>query len=333
MKKSLIIFLTSVSVLCLFLFVEVYLFLNTVPSSEKTEQVIEIPQGTPFRTIAKQLKLKGIITNEIKFYIMARLKGNLIRIKAGEYMLYTNMKPAEVLETLVSGRTLLYRVTIPEGYNLYQVADVVSSLMLTTKEEFVHKAMDPMFLEQLQIRGSSVEGYLYPETYFFSKPVTADIIIKTIVQKFWENFSDDTRFRAEKLGMSVPQVVIFASVIEKETGVGEERRLISAVFHNRLKIGMKLQSDPTVIYGIKNFSGNLTKKNLLTPTPYNTYAYLGLPVGPIANAGKAAIEAAVNPAPVDYLYFVSKNDGTHFFSSNYRDHINAVNRYQRKLVH
>ncbi|HBQ20670.1 MAG: hypothetical protein A2Z91_06745 [Deltaproteobacteria bacterium GWA2_38_16] len=329
-RKSFLIIGTIFVVLFIFGFVEIYLFLNSTPTQEKIEQVIEIPPGTPFRRIAKNLKLKGIITHEIKFYLLSRWKGNLTKIKAGEYLLYTNMKPLEVLDTLVSGRTYLYRVTIPEGYNLYQVADVVASLMLVSREEFLTKAYDLIFLNELGISGASVEGFLFPETYFFSKPITADKIIKTMVFKFFENYSEDIRFQAQKFNFSQHQIVTLASLIEKETAVPEERRLISAVFHNRLRQGMKLQSDPTVIYGIKNFTGNLTKKDLLTPTPYNTYTHLGLPFGPIANPSRASLEAAVNPAPVDYLFFVSKNDGSHFFSNNYRDHVNAVNRYQKK---
>src|SRR3989338_6625498 len=329
-RKSFLIIGTIFVVLFIFGFVEIYLFLNSTPTQEKIEQVIEIPPGTPFRRIAKNLKLKGIITHEIKFYLLSRWKGNLTKIKAGEYLLYTNMKPLEVLDTLVSGRTYLYRVTIPEGYNLYQVADVVASLMLVSREEFLTKAYDLIFLNELGISGASVEGFLFPETYFFSKPITADKIIKTMVFKFFENYSEDIRFQAQKFNFSQHQIVTLASLIEKETAVPEERRLISAVFHNRLRQGMKLQSDPTVIYGIKNFTGNLTKKDLLTPTPYNTYTHLGLPFVPIANPSRASLEAAVNPAPVDYLFFVSKNDGSHFFSNNYRDHVNAVNRYQKK---
>ncbi len=328
MKKFFAITIVSFVVLALFAFVEIYLFLYTSPTQEKSEQIVEISPGSPFRKIAKSLKAKGIITNEIKFYFLARFKGNLTSIKAGEYLLYTNMTPLDVLDTLVSGRTLLYRLTVPEGHTLYQVADTAVSLRLVSKEEFVSKAHDPLLLQELHIEGISVEGYLFPETYFFSKPVTADKIIRTMVQKFWDHFSDDLRFKSQKLGLTEHQLVILASVIEKETGIPEERRLISAVFHNRIKIKMKLQSDPTVIYGIKNFSGNLTKKDLLTSTPYNTYTHEGLPIGPIANPGQAALEATVNPAPVDYLYFVSKNDGSHFFSSTYKEHLKAVRQYQ-----
>ena len=328
MKKSFLIIAVSFLVLAIFSFVEIYLFLHSTPTQEKSEQVVEIPSGAPFRKIAKNLKAKGIITHEIKFYFLARFKKKLTAIKAGEYLLYTNMTPLEVLDTLVSGRTLLYRLTIPEGHNLYQVADTAVSLGLVSKEEFVSKAHDPLLLQELHITGISVEGYLFPETYFFSKPVTADKMIRMMAQKFWDHFSDDLRFKSQKLGLTEHQVVTLASLIEKETGVPEERRLISAVFHNRLKINMKLQSDPTVIYGIKNFSGNLTKKDLQTSTPYNTYTHEGLPLGPIANPGRQALEATVDPAPVHYLYFVSKNDGSHFFSSTYKEHLKAVRQYQ-----
>ena len=202
--------------------------------------------------------------------------------------------------------------------------------MFNDLREFIAKAHDPLLLQELRIEGISVEGYLFPETYFFSKPATSYKIIRTMVQKFWEHFSDDLRFQGQKLGLTEHQVVILASIIEKETGVSEERRLISAVFHNRLKINMKLQSDPTVIYGIKNFSGNLTKKDLLTSTPYNTYTHEGLPIGPIANPGREALGATVNPAPATYLYFVSMNNGQHFFSTNLKDHNRAVWKYQVK---
>ena len=154
-----------------------------------------------------------------------------------------------------------------------------------------------------------------------------------MVARFRENYTEEITFQAHKAGLTEYQVITLAAMIEKETGIAEERRLISAVFHNRLKQGMKLQSDPTVIYGIyESYNGNLTRKNLLTPSPYNTYTKIGYPAGPIANPGKPSLEAAVNPAPVDYLYFVSRNDGSHYFSNNYRDHINAVNRYQSKVM-
>lgn len=330
MKKPTVVFSVSAVVLALFVFVEIYLFLNSVPTDEKIEKIISIERGWGFRRIARQLRIEGVITHEVKFYLLARWKGDLKKIKAGEYLFSTSLKPMEVLEMLVSGRTYLYRVTIPEGYNLYQIADLVSSLTLVSKEQFLRTAHDPLFLANWLIPSPSVEGFLFPESYFFSKPVTAEKIMETMIQRFRENYTPEIEFRAKKLGMILKEVVTLASIIEKETGSIDERRLISAVFHNRLKRGMKLQSDPTVIYGIKNFNGNLTRKDLLTPTPYNTYVKQGYPLGPITNPGRAALEAAVNPAPVGYLYFVSKNDGTHVFTKTYQEHIKAVGLYQKK---
>lgn len=333
MKKITVLFSVSAIVLALFAFVEIYLFLKSAPTDEKIEKVISIERGWGFRKIARQLRIEGMITHEMKFYLLTRWKGELKKIKAGEYLLSTNLKPMEVLETLVSGRTYLHRLTVPEGYNLYQIADLISSLTLVSKEQFLRTAHDPLLLANgliLENGGPSVEGYLFPESYFFSKPVTAEKIMETMIQRFRENYTPELQFRAQKLGMTLKEVVTMASMIEKETGSIDERRLISAVFHNRLKRGMKLQSDPTVIYGIKNFNGNLTRKDLLTPTPYNTYVKQGYPLGPIANPGRAALEAAVNPAPVGYLYFVSKNDGTHVFTKTYQEHMKAVDLYQKK---
>jgi len=317
-------------VFCLFVFIEVFLFLNTVPSDQKNEIIFSVPKGAPFRKIARKLKDEKLITSKLKFYILARLKGNLKKIKAGEYLLYSNMKPIDVLNLLVSGATYLYRATIPEGYNMYQIAQVYEAVGLVSQKEFLETCTQGLLLEELQISGPSCEGYLFPESYFFSKPVTAQTIIRTMVERFYQNYSSDIQYKAKKLKLTKRKVVILASIIEKETSVPHERKLISAVLHNRLKFNMKLQSDPTVIYGISNFSGNLTKSHLRIPTPYNTYTQKGLPFGPIANPGLESLEAAVDPAKVEYLYFVSKNDGTHFFSKTYREHVNAVNRYQKR---
>lgn len=318
-------------VVVIFFFVEVFLFLNSVPTHEKNEKIVTIQRGAPFLKIARHLRRDGVITNEIKFYLLARWHRQVEKIRAGEYRLYTNLKPTEVLDTLVSGRTFLHRAMIPEGYNMYQIADVLASLSLVRKETFLASARDKNLLIALGISGPSVEGYLFPDSYFFSKPVTADKIIKTMVARFRKNYTEEIRFNASQRNMTENDIVVLASIIEKETGVARERRLISAVLHNRLKKGMHLQMDPTVIYGIyEKFNGNLTRRDLRAKTAYNTYVIKGLPVGPIANPGAESLKAAANPAPVKYLYFVSKNDGSHYFSDNYRDHTNAVNRYQRR---
>jgi len=180
----------------------------------------------------------------------------------------------------------------------------------------------------LGLGAETLEGYLFPDTYFFPKDVTVEKIISTMVLRFWSIFSPAWKERAKHYGLTVHQVVTLASIIEKETGAAFERPLISSVFHNRLRKKMRLESDPTVIYGIKNFDGNLTRKHLKTRTPYNTYAIRGLPVGPIANPGRASLEAALFPEKTSFIYFVSKKDTTHHFSTNLKEHNRAVRKYQ-----
>jgi len=183
-------------------------------------------------------------------------------------------------------------------------------------------------VRQNGLAGMTFEGYLFPDTYFFPRDVTIEGIISTMVKRFWSVFVPEWQARAKDLGLSVHQTVTLASIIEKETGAAFERPIISSVFHNRLKKKMRLESDPTVIYGIKNFDGNLTKKHLTTRTPYNTYKIRGLPIGPIANPGSASLEAALYPDDTKYIYFVSRKDRTHQFSMNLKQHNRAVRKYQ-----
>jgi UPF0755 protein len=232
----------------------------------------------------------------------------------------------------VSGDVVKYRVTIPEGYTVQQIAVRLAELgIIKEQEEFLQAAFSSHFNTMVGIEGESVEGYLFPDTYLFSKEVAPAEVIKAMVGKFKRVYTPDFSLRAAELGMTDREIVTLASIIEKETGLPEERPLISAVFHNRLKRGIPLCSDPTVIYGIKDFDGNLKKKDLEKRTRYNTYLIQGLPLGPIANPGRSSILAALNPAPVKYLYFVSRNDGSHHFSTTLREHNEAVRRYQKAV--
>jgi UPF0755 protein len=201
--------------------------------------------------------------------------------------------------------------------------------IIDNQEAFLSLAFSSDFAAGLGIAGDGVEGYLFPDTYLFSKEVAPAEVIKTMVENFKRVYAPDFSLRAAELGMTDREVVTLASIIEKETGLAEERPLISAVFHNRLKLGIPLSSDPTVIYGIADFDGNLRKRDLEKKTPYNTYLIRGLPPGPIANPGRSSILAALYPAPVKYLYFVSRNDGSHHFSATIREHNEAVRRYQK----
>jgi UPF0755 protein len=290
--------------------------------------VINVRQGQSFKTTAELLYQKRIIKNPFKLVIIARVKGYDRRLKAGEYLLSAAMTPRQILKTMVKGEVELHKLTIPEGYNAHQIAELVSQAGFGTRDEFSNAASDAALARKLGLETELFEGYLFPDTYFFPKDVTVEKIISIMVQRFWSIFKPEWKERAKSYDFSVHQVVTLASIIEKETGAPFERPLISSVFHNRLRKKMRLESDPTVIYGIKNFDGNLTRKHLKTRTPYNTYKIKGLPAGPIANPGRASLEAALFPEKSAYIYFVSKKDTTHQFSTNLKDHNRAVRKYQ-----
>jgi UPF0755 protein len=291
-------------------------------------RVVDIPHGTSFRVIADALEREGVIRDADDFLFAARVMGAQKKVKAGEYELTTAMTPLAVLKTLVAGEVRKYFVTIPEGYNIADVAAVLERERLADAGEFIETATDPDLVAELGLKGSSLEGYLFPDSYLFTRGMSAEEMARAMVERFRSVYYPDIAEAARARGMSLSKVVTLASIIEKETGSAGERRLISAVFHNRLKKRIRLQSDPTVIYGIENFDGNLTKRHLRTPGPYNTYMNYGLPPGPIANPGKASLEAAIDPAPESYLYFVSRNDGTHHFSRTLREHNMAVRKFQ-----
>lgn len=292
------------------------------------ERRILIPPGQQFETTLKHLYAADLIKHPVKFRFLARFKGYDKRIKAGEYLLSTDMTPTELLEKLVSGKVTLYRLTIPEGYNLNQVASAVESAGWGNQADFLSLTKDSVFIKELGFDLESLEGYLFPETYHFPKDVGMKKIISTMTQRFKTIFTPQWEKRAKALGFTVHEVVTLASIIEKETGAGFERPIIASVFHNRLKKKMRLESDPTVIYGLEDYDGNITRKHLNTLTPYNTYKIKGLPPGPIANPGRKSIEAVLFPADTKYLFFVSKKDGTHHFSQTVTEHNRAVRKYQ-----
>jgi UPF0755 protein len=291
---------------------------------------ITIEAGQGLTTIAYALYQQEIITQPQKMVWLARLKELDKQIQAGEYRLSTAMTPNQILDRLVSGKVILYRLTIPEGTALKQIAAIFSQRGFGSQEAFLAAASDPEAVKQLDISADNLEGYLFPDTYLFTQPVDPRQAVDTMVKRFKSVFKPAWHERASQIGLSLHEIVTLASIIEKETGVADERPLISSVFHNRLQKGMRLETDPTVIYGIENFDGNLTRKHLQRKTPYNTYRIKGLPPGPIASPGAAALEAALYPAESPYLYFVSKKDSTHYFSSNLKEHNRAVRKYQLK---
>jgi UPF0755 protein len=301
---------------------------ETPAEAVSLEKVLVIPPGQGLQTTAQRLHDAGLILHPFKFRILARLKGDDKRIQAGEYLFSPSFSPNKILRMMVDGKVRLYKLTVPEGYNLRQIADLVAQGNLGEASEFVKAAADRALIKANGIEAETFEGYLFPDTYHFPIKVPPQKIITTMVEKFWRVFTPEWQERSRQLGFTVHEVVTLASIIEKETGAPEERPLISSVFHNRLKKRMRLESDPTVIYPIKEFDGNLTRKHLDFQDPYNTYQNRGLPPGPIASPGLESLKAALYPADTKYLYFVSRNDRTHHFSASLAEHNRAVRKYQ-----
>ncbi|MCP9440734.1 MAG: endolytic transglycosylase MltG [Nitrospira sp.] len=299
-------------------------------SDHPPSKVVVIPAGWTLQQVAALLEREQVIKSRWAFVWLARSQEADRKIQPGEYEVHAAMPPADILSKLVTGRVVLHSVTIPEGATIAQIADILSERNITDRAEFIRLVRDKSFIQTLKISAESLEGYLFPDTYRFARPTAAKEVIQTMVDQLDRVFSVEWQGRAKELGMTMHQVLTLASVIEKETGSADERPHISSVFHNRLKKNIPLQSDPTVIYGLPHFDGNLRKKDLLHPSPYNTYRWVGLPPGPIANPGADSIRAALYPASTPHLYFVSKNDGTHYFSTTLVQHNKAVEQYQKR---
>ena len=328
MRKFLLTVLFLSLSLLLFL-VSIFAFLY-MPALQKRRVVeVKVDRGESFSSVVNKLKDRGVIPNERFFTLWARLLALDKKIHWGVYRFDLPIAPREVLDRMVLGRGLFHRITIPEGLALNEIADLLVREGATSEEKFLQEARSTEILSLLGLEDNGIEGYLFPDTYYFPVSATARDILTAMVEQFQEIFTPMMERQAKKLGLSRHEVVTLASLVEKEAGVEAERPLVSAVFHNRLKQNIPLQSDPTVIYGLEGFTGKLRRRDLQNPSPYNTYLIRGLPPGPICNPGLSSLRAALFPAHVSYLYFVSKNDGTHFFSETIREHNRAVNIYQR----
>lgn len=303
-------------------------FLTPMDAADTTPVFFEIASGRSFRAIAHDLEAQGLVRYWWSVEALGRLRRDSSVINTGEYELSRAMNTVEVLQKLASGETFKRRVTIKEGMSIWAIGAMVEDAGLLSRAEFEKALVDPQLLTFLGVNAPSFEGYLFPETYFFSKPVTTKIILQKMVEQGKQLWGDRYQRRAEVMGLSRHEVLTIASIVEKETGIVTEQPIIASVIQNRLKQGMKLQVDPTVIYGIPNFNGNLTKEDLERPTPYNTYTNYGLPPGPIGNPGRGAIDSTLFPADTKFLYFVADGTGGHYFSATLAEHNEAVRRFQ-----
>jgi len=283
--------------------------------------------------ISHDLEAQGVISSAKSLLLLGRLTLQWSQLKRGEYLISSTDTPLNILTLLASGKSILHALTVHEGDNLYQVAEQVEALELGSKKEFIETAKNPLWAKQLfsfvPDQAPSLEGFLYPDTYSFDRLMSIKDILTEMLKRFEAVWSHNFKSMAPPLGLSDFEVVTLASMIEKETGAAHERPKISSVFINRLRKKMRLESDPTTIYGLwETFSGNLTRSRLKSQTPYNTYTIRALPIGPISNPGKESILAVFQPEESSNLFFVSQNDGTHVFTTNYRDHSNAVKKFQ-----
>ena len=311
------------------------LFCVTAPSLEKTGEIaVEIPQGSSLNKISALLEENGAIRGRLRFKVLAKLLKMERNLKFGEYRFMLPMTPLSLLRKIASGDVVAYLITFPEGVTIFDVAQNIESAGLSPQAAILQKAADAQFTASLGIEGESLEGYLFPETYKFNRGSSPEIILRRMVDRFNKVFNQDMEKQAAGVGLSKKELVTLASLVEKETGCKEEKPVIAAVFLNRLGKGMRLDCDPTVIYGLKlensAFNERLNKNHLKKESPYNTYLNFGLPPGPICSPGLDSIQAVLHPAKVSYLYFVSKNDGTHQFSETLEEHNRAVNIYQRQ---
>ena len=296
-----------------------------------TEQFVEIPQGAGSRTIGDRLVEAGVIRDVSTYRVALYLTGEGRRLKAGDYRFARAMTPLEVIDKLARGDVYVISVTFPEGLTAAEMAKIFEANGLGPASAFTDAAKDASPIREIDPAATDLEGYLFPETYALSRHTDAAKLVRLMVARFEHVFTADLRQAAAARRLSIRQAVTLASIVEKETARPDERPRVAAVYSTRLRIGMPLQCDPTVIYALqraRRYDGNLHHDDLAFDSPYNTYRYPGLPPGPIASPGRASLEAAVHPADADYLYFVSRNDGSHEFARTLDEHNRNVQKFQ-----
>ena len=321
--------LIALLVACVFL-ISAYLLFDSRSSRNWTSKTVSIPQGSSLPEIANMLSSEKILPHPIAFRGIACLTRTTRRLHYGEYTFPNPPSAYTAWKKLTSGDVVKYPVTIRPGSNLFDVAALLGAYSLANPDAFLEAAMSESTLAKLGVNAQSAEGYLVPDTYNLIKNMKPAQILAVMVKPFNDRFTPEMKRKADMAGLSMHDVITIASIIEKETGTPEERRLVSSVIRNRLNLGMPLQMDPTVIYGLKRFDGTITRGDLRAPGPYNTYLNTGLPFGPISNPGSATIEAALDPAQTDYLYFASNSDGTHTFSKTFAQHSIAVQKLRER---
>jgi UPF0755 protein len=297
----------------------------------ESEVFVDLPAGSSVSSIATRLAAAGVVPDAMTFRAAARIARTERRLQAGEYRFGEAESPMTVVRRLAAGDVFTHTLTFPEGRTMWEMAEIFGRSALGSAEEFEAAASDASLVAGLDPGALSLEGYLFPDTYALARNAGAAGTVRAMVDRFTAAVDPELRAAAQESGLTLREIVTLASLVEKETAAPEERPIVAGVYHNRLRIGMPLQADPTVIYAMileGRWNGNITRQDLQIDSPYNTYRYRGLPPGPIASPGRASIEATIAPARVPYLYFVSRNDGTHVFASTLAEHNRNVAEWQ-----
>jgi UPF0755 protein len=332
-KKGLPAIFTIASIVLLVAFYfssKVYSEMNT-PLEITAPETLNFSRGSSVRTLANQLMEKGLLHNKNYFLVWGKLKRQETRLHAGEYVITPGLTLAELLDNMVAGKVVQHGIVLIEGHTFRQVLEAIQRSPVVTSE--LKDLSDEEIMAALGHEGEHPEGRFYPETYYVSRGVTDIELLTRAYDEMEKVLQQEWQQREQGLPLKTPyEALILASIVEKESAIAEERPLIAGLFTNRLRKKMRLQTDPTVIYGIENYDGNIRFRDLRKDTPYNTYTRHGLPPTPIALPGREAIHATLHPEKTEYLYFVAYGDGSgrHVFSTNLKDHEKAVDLYQRK---
>ena len=306
-------------------------FLEATPTTVHDERILTIPRGSGPQRVAGLLADAGVVTDAEKFALYLRYEKAAGGLRAGEYRFWTDQTPAQVLDVLLHAPEVTYPITLPPGLRIEEMAALVEEAGMGSAAEYTRLARDAAFIESLSLPFASapenLEGLLVPETYNLGPGANERAVIAAQIARLKEIWTDARFEQAKAIGLSAYEVMVMASLVEKETAVPDERPLIAGVFHNRLRIGMRLETDPTIIYGLKNYDGNIRKSDIRRPHRWNTYVISGLPPTPIAGSGIEAIEGVLNPTDTKALFFVAKGGGAHHFSNTYAEHARMVRKY------
>jgi UPF0755 protein len=306
-----------------------YSYLHAPEPALQVDTLVEVAPGMNFRQIARLLEERKVISRRRYFELAATLERVTTKMQAGTYTFRPGYTPLQVLDIISRGDVTVWKLTVPEGLSIYEIAGRIGDMGNWSAQNFVAAATDPKKARALGVPVATLEGYLFPAVYELKLSMSEGQVVALMLARGKMEMTDERQARAKQLGLTWHQVLTLASIVEKETPARDEMPVIAGVFLNRLKLRMPLQSDPTVVYGDTDFTGPITKRDLLRPGPYNTYLHQGLPPGPICNPGADAIEAVLHPADTDYLYFVADGNGRHVFSKSYVEHLKNVFKYRK----